>query len=239
MAESKKPKLVGGTSPIGIAKYPRLNQPDTKFKAAGEYSVKLILSAEDAAPLKEAIEAEAEKAVEATRADLEQKLVDAKGATKPKLKAALDKLEAGDLPIQPEYDDDGEETGNLVINFKTNASYTDKKTGKTIHKEVSMFDAKGHKLEGKKRPSIWGGSKLSVAYQLVPYYNAATNKAGVSVRISAVQIIELVSGSGGNAASYGFGTHDGYEAPEEAEGGDSPFGDQTGGAGGDEEDEDF
>jgi len=36
------------TSFKGTFKYPKLNEPDTKFKAEGEYSVKLVGSAQDA-----------------------------------------------------------------------------------------------------------------------------------------------------------------------------------------------
>lgn len=229
MADAKKPKSPTGTTPVGVAVYPRLNQPDTKFNAAGTYSVKLVLSAEDAAPLMEAIEKVADEAYENAKASLEAKLEEAKAAEKPKVKKKLEKLEKGDLPFAPEYDDEGNETGNFVFSFKTNASYVDKKTKKTVQREVTMFDAKGKKLEGKKRPSIWGGSKLSVAYMLSDFYNAATDNAGCSPRLNAVQIVELVSGSGGNAASYGFGAHDGGYESEDGADGDGPFSDQTGG----------
>lgn len=237
MADAKKPKAPTGTTPVGVAVYPRLNKPDTKFNPAGNYSTKLVLSAEDAAPLMEAIEKVAEEAYENAKATLEAKLEEAKAADKPKVKKKLEKLVKGDMPFAPEYDDAGDETGNIVFSFKTNASYTDKKTQKTVQREVTMFDAKGKKLEGSKRPSIWAGSKLSVAYMLSDFYNAATDSAGCSPRLNAVQIVELVSGSGGNAASYGFGSHDsGYEADDGSDD-DNPFGDKTGG-GGDSEDDD-
>lgn len=44
---NKKPKKTF-TTEVGVAEYPYLFKPDTKFKADGEYSVKLVLSEEDA-----------------------------------------------------------------------------------------------------------------------------------------------------------------------------------------------
>lgn len=220
----KKPKLYSGITPRGIANYPRLNTPDTKFNANGVYSTKLKIAGEDATPLMEAIEAQAAAALVAAREDLEAKLAEAKPADKPKVKKALDKLDAGPLPFAPVYDEDGNETGDVEFSFKTNATYKDKKTGDIVEKTVSMFDSKGKKLEGKKKPNVWGGSTLKIDFTASPYYNAATGSAGVSLRINAVQIIELVSsGSGGGR----FGVEDGgYEAGEDEE--DSPFQDEQG-----------
>jgi len=236
MADNK-PKLYTATSPKGIAKFPRLNTPDTKFQANGVFSTKLEMSGDDAAPLMEAIEKEAEAALTAARAELEKKLSEAKPKDKPKIQIALDKLDAGPVPYAPVYDDDGEETGNYEFSFKTNATYTDKKTQKLVKKEVTMFDAKGKKLE--KRPNVWGGSTLKANFTAAPYYNAATNSAGVSLRMNAVQIIDLVSSGGGNASTYGFGEEEGYEAADNEESG--PFSNEQGSgqAGGSGEDEDF
>ena len=46
MARAKAERF---TSPKGIAVWPRLNEPDTKFKATGEFSTKLAYEADDAA----------------------------------------------------------------------------------------------------------------------------------------------------------------------------------------------
>ena len=39
------------TTPKGIAQYPWLSKPDTKFSEEGDYKVNLILNAEEAAPI--------------------------------------------------------------------------------------------------------------------------------------------------------------------------------------------
>jgi hypothetical protein len=44
----------------------------------------------------------------------------------------------------------------------------------------------------------------------------ATKTAGISLRINAVQVLELASGSGGgSASSHGFGVEEAYEGLEE------------------------
>ena len=244
MAEAnKKPKLYTANSPKGIAVFPRLNTPDTKFNANGVYSTKLVIAGEDATPLMAAIEGEADAAMATAREELEAKLANAAPKDKPKIKAALDKLGKGPLPFESEYDDQGEETGNVVFSFKTNATYKDRKTDEVKSKEVTMFAAKGKDpLKGKQRPNIWAGSTLKVNFTAAPYYNAATGSAGVSLRINAVQIINLVSSGGGNATTYGFGEEEGYEAPkasDESVFGDADEGTSEQGSGSTEDEADF
>jgi len=46
---------------------------------------------------------------------------------------------------------------------------------------------------------VYGGSIIRVRGQVVPYTNAAAGIAGVTLRMKAVQVIELVSGGGGDS----------------------------------------
>src|SRR5690242_8780904 len=46
---AKRPQSPQFTTPKGTFKFPKLNAPDTKFKAEGEYSVKLVVRADDPA----------------------------------------------------------------------------------------------------------------------------------------------------------------------------------------------
>ena len=46
---------------------------------------------------------------------------------------------------------------------------------------------------------------------------AARAEAGVSLRMNAVQVIDLVTGGGASAAAHGFGEEDGYDASDEQE----------------------
>jgi len=51
----KKPKINFQT-PVGVAKYPHLNKPDTAFDAEGKYKAELLVSQDEAKPLIKLIE---------------------------------------------------------------------------------------------------------------------------------------------------------------------------------------
>jgi len=234
----KKPTFETFTTPKGIAVYPKLNTPD-EFKGKRSYSVKLVLAKDAIGDLIEKIEAAADKAFEDAKVELAQKIEEAAGAKKGPLKAKLAKLEKADLPIKPQFDDEGNETDNVILNIKMAASYKDK-NDKEVPLSPKIFDSKGNQM--KNPPDIWGGSTLRVSGQLVPFNMPATDCAGVSLRLGAVQVIELVTrGSGASADSYGFGKEDGgYEAEDDAATGAATDDEVTGAASGEEaDDKDF
>jgi hypothetical protein len=211
--EAKRPqleKLLGadGFPPLGTLKYPRLNEPDTKFKAEGVFTTKLIVAGEFATAIIEKLTAVANTKLEAERGILTKEVEVAKGDKKGKAKKQLAELKLSDMPFKPVFDEDGNETGDYEFTFKMNAQWTDKKTNKVTKQFPKVFDAKGKALSP--IPNIWGGTKARVASQIMPFYTALAG-AGVSLRLTAVQIIELQSGNGGNAESYGFGEEEGFE----------------------------
>lgn len=206
-----KQKFTNVLTPAGTAIFPKLNAPDTKFKALGEYSVKLLLTAEEAQPIIDKYEAELAAYFEAVKAELMQ------GDGKAKAKAKSLKL-AADKPFKPEVDDNGDDTGNMVVNFKMPARIA--REGKEdIVLTPDVFDAQGKKVA--KVPEIWGGSRLRVSGQLRPF-NAPIG-VGVSLRLQAVQIIELKSGGSRDAAGYGFGAEEGFSAEDAPAAAATPF----------------
>ena len=78
------------------------------------------------------------------------------------------------------------------LKLKLKASGLNKKTQETYTQKPALFDAKKNPFPVDK--SIWGGSKVKIAFDLVPY-SVASIGTGVTARIKAVQIIELVEGS--------------------------------------------
>jgi hypothetical protein len=233
MAEAKRTPLDKVMTPEGIAKFPVLNVPDTKFNPEGDFKCGIILSAAEGAPLYRRLQAAAQKMFDATFAELTEKVATEKGEKKAKAKKALEELKLGDLPAKPVYDEDGNETGDLAFNFKMKATYKDK-SGATKSRKPSLFDAAGDVFPSS--TAIWGGSKVKVAGSINSFYMPGTNTAGVGLRLSAVQVIQLcTAGGGGNASSFGFGKEDGYtvdkSAAEEAgfdkEDGDSSADDDT------------
>lgn len=204
MATSKKIVFLKGITPVGTASYPKLTVPDTKYKATGEYSTKMVFAAEDIQPLIDQYEKEQQRYFEEQKAELMA------GDGKSKAKAKALKL-AADKPYKPEFDDEGEETGNVVINFKMPARVVREGKPDLILKP-DVFDAAGKQLT--KVPEVWSGSRLKIAYELRPFNTAIG--VGVSMRLKGVQIIELRQGGQRDAASYGFGAEDGYTADDEA-----------------------
>lgn len=242
MADAKKKGFEKFMSPKGVLIFPKLNAPDTKFKAEGEYATKLQpLNAAEGDAFIEQYEAAVAAHFEAVKADLEAKLAEAKtGAEKGKLKKEIAELKLGDKPYKPAFDDDGNETGEFIINFKLPAKVTFKsgpKAGKTQELRPDIFDAKGKLL--KSPPQIWGGTVGYVAGEFRPYYTAKAG-VGVSLRLLAVQVVELSSGGGDRSASgYGFGSEEGgYEAEDEPTMPDRSGAEDEGGAAG-ASDEDF
>lgn len=243
MADTK-PQLIKIMTPKGASRFASLTTPDTKFDPEGIFKTGIILPADSANQdsgkykgqgIMDMLNEAAEDIFAKTKADLEESLKTLKGEKLAKAKKALAELKKGDLPASPEYDEDGNETGNIILNFKMKAQRKDKKTGKVTKMYPKLFDAAGKPLP--KGIDIWGGSLIKVAGSLNPFYIPGTNTCGVGLRLAAVQVIELRSSGGGDAASYGFGKEDGYEAPE-SEGAQEGFEDESGSDEGDGE-EDF
>lgn len=221
MADNKRKKYETFISPSGIFKFPKLTEPDTKFKDAGEYSVKVICEP-DAEGVQELIAMIHEGAKETLKAAIKGE----KSAAKKK------KWETKYLPYSDGLDEDDEENGTVEFNFKMTASGVAKKTGKPWKRTPALFDSKGKPLPGD--VSIWGGTVGSVAFQVIPYSQTIQTGASVKLALEAVQVTSLVSGGHKDAAGYGFADEDGYEAPEAPvdlpadEAGDSDAGDDNG-----------
>lgn len=191
-----KSTLTKFRTPIGVARYPHLNKPDT-YKNQSTYHVDLILDGEEAQELIATIEEQRAAKLKATVAELKKK--GGKHAAKAK--------EITEHPaFEPEYDQNGDETGKVILKAKMKASF--EKDGETVDLKPAIFDAKNNDLT-KKPPFIYGGSRIRVAGVLFPYYMASTNTVGVQLRMNGVKIIELVSGGSRDAASMGFEEEEG------------------------------
>lgn len=210
--------------PEGTAIYPKLNKPDTKFDAEGVYESKQRLDYDaeggmigrKGATLEEILDAMAklrDQFVEEKRAELASK-------PDPKSKKKAREITVRDIG-EPDLDDDGNETGKLILKAKMKASGT-AKDGSRYTRQPKLFDAKNKPLDIKKT-QIWGGSTLKIACTAVPYYAANDNVVGVTLYLEAVQVIDLVSGGGRDASAFGFGETDGYVGEEQSD--DAPFGD--------------
>jgi hypothetical protein len=199
------------TTPAGTFKFPRLGTPDTKFKAEGEYSVKFIIAREAAAGLLAKLEPLHAAAIDTGKAEYAGLPV----ATRKKLDAK------GGFTANPlfnvVYDDNEEETGEVEFVFKMAASGEYKsgpKVGQKWTRKPAVFDARMKPMAGDK---VWGGTTGKVSFEVglnkqgePGYFIPGTGAAGLTLRLQAVQVIELVSGGQKTASAYGFGEEEGY-----------------------------
>lgn len=175
---AKNPRI---TTPVGVARYPRLNVPDTKFNSDGEYKVDLVV------PSKEAKEF-------LTKVAALQKEAAAQSGTK----------KLADLPFKKEEDDNGKETGNIIIRCK--AKNVRKKDGSLWDRKPTLFDREGRVYE--EEVSIGGGSKLQVACEV--FSIAVQGKQYVTLQPIAVMVHDLVEYTGaGDARGLGFDVKEG------------------------------
>ena len=172
-------------SALGEAIYPHLNKPDVKFSEAGEYKVTLKVSKSDAS-----------KMLSEYKQAIDDSLIKAEKENKGK------KIESAPIPYTEEGD-------YVFFKYKLKATGTNFKTKEKFSQRPALFDAKNNPIDTS--TLIWGGSKMKIAYSLVPYFTPMLG-AGITARIKAVQVIELVEGKQMNL----FDKEDGYEAKSES-----------------------
>lgn len=154
------------TFPSGIAVYPALNRPDTKFDELGAYKADFKI------PLAKA-----------------QKFIDQLSAVWKNHTGKPVKKSENPM-FYMELDDDGEETGNVV--FKVRVKNRLNKQGKLWDRRPLMIDAK--KNDFPVDVAVWGGTTYRVQAEV--YEWTAGTKKGVSLQPTMVQIIDLVTGGG-------------------------------------------
>lgn len=185
---SGKQNIVRVTTPQGIAVYPKVEKPDTKFDANGVYSIDLDLDETEAAELAEKL----------------QKVADAAYAEECKAKGKKG-LKRSDMPWKKTDD------GKTRFKFKLKAKGG---TGeKQWDQKPALFDAKGNPV---KDLNIGSGSIVKVAFDVVPYFTAMVGH-GITLRLRAVQVIELRQWiAGDNFDAFGFKATDGFVKEQEA-----------------------
>lgn len=182
-------------SPRGKALWCKVATPDRKFNTKGEYSTDLILNPDDVNVDKFLVDLQAmlDEAAEQQRAELKP----------PKNKT----LKVREL-TKPQYDEDGNETGMVIMNFKMK-DVDEREAGDN---KILVFDTNGKEL--KTIPLVGNDSIIKVQAYIKPYYMASDNSMGLSKYWKGLQIIKLNEFSGAS----GFGKEDGdYEADDEVD----------------------
>lgn len=186
--------------PRGTAKFPWLNQPDTKY--GEDYKCDLMVELGDCNEVCAQIEDELEDYFQ-------------KEAEKAEASGKYRSIEKAELPFF-------EEGGLMLFRTKLNKNGKNKKTGEEWINKITFYDAKGKPIPEGQVPKIGGGSVLRIncEYNFWPRTNIegrGDNKVmdlelGVSLRIKGVQVIEARQGGGpaASAESMGFGEEEGY-----------------------------
>lgn len=202
--QNRNPHRVRMFSPRGLLKFPKLTEIDygtDKFPTPdGEYNAVLVMKRGD-------------KGVDAFL----RKLDDMAEIAKTEAEAQIKKMKVADRkqlearggaflnpPYKEVYDEDTEEpTGEVEFKAKMKASGVRKRDGRKWSMKPDLFDSFGKPLP--KGVSVWGGSEAILNFDADVYYIAGSGAYGVSARLNAAQIVELVTAGGQrSASSYGF-----------------------------------
>lgn len=185
MSDRKSEVLI---TPPGVAVYPKLFEPNRKFKPEGTYECTVRFDPNDPewAAFMEKVAA-----------------IDEEGyaeACKEAKKKVLKRVET----FQPDIDrDTGEETGMMLLKTNLDAQVTTK-DGRSWEQRPVVLDAKKNIV---KSLNVGSGSTVRVKVEIRPYYVPSTG-VGVSRRLKAVQILDLKEYSADAAA--GFDEAEGY-----------------------------
>lgn len=158
---SKNPTI---TFPKGVAVFPALFRPDTKFDELGVYKADFKLSAEEAAPFIDLIQKYAKSHT---------------GKALPKAKNPC---------FEMILDEDGEETGEVL--FKARVKNKLRRSDKKLwDRRPMLIDAKKNDLPTDANP--WGGSVIRVQAEV---NMGDKPKKFINLQPIMVQVIEMVTG---------------------------------------------
>ena len=170
------------TTPKATFRYPKLIEPETKFTPEGHYKVTAVIPAEDAGPMADQLDA----LFEEHKASL-------------KAQAPGQKFKAVDPSFGYE-DIDGKPCFTISVKMKAKGVDRD---GRTWSAAPALFDATGAPVKDREAlRGMWSGTIGRVSFEACPFYQAALG-AGITLRLKAVQILNLVE-TGGSADSFGF-----------------------------------
>lgn len=187
-----KPKYEAFTTPAGEAVFPWITKADTEHDANGVYHVDLSVPAEEAQ--------EFIAKLERVRDEFIATLPTAKQKSLNKKPVYMDELTRPEYPENASKEEkraireawEGEPTGNVIFRIKQKAKVTLQDGTSFEQAPVVVMADTGERCE----QPVYNGSTIRVRGQIVPYTNAAAAIVGVTLRMKAVQVIDLVTGGG-------------------------------------------
>lgn len=201
-------------TPEGIAKYPHLAEPNTKFAKFGTYEVRLYFDSEAGAELLAMLQEAYDEAIKWAKEKYEKMNAQSKANN----------------PFSPqqfykeEVLDDGTSTGRVFIRFDKFAK-KELEDGRVLEFKVPVFDKANKPMTQEDIKKASSGSTMKAAFKVKPYFMPAGAKAGLSIDLQAVQIIKAVEYTR-DAEGYGFTAYDESDDEDFASTA-SPAGDKT------------
>lgn len=197
-------KFTKGVTPVGELLFPHLRKTEEyDGKDTNKYTVMVKLNEKDKAALLKQIDAEWTKYVSDANSDAYGK------SLKYDFVNGLKTTKQGDE----------------VFKFKMSHIIDSKKGRFELH--VPIFDADCREISSTV-PDIGNGTKARIAYELSPYYMNPKNY-GVSLRLTGVQILDLVEYGNSSPDALGFAKEDGFtqDGAENQLADDVPFADSS------------
>ena len=184
-----RPFRKAAVTPAGIAEYPWLLTPDTRF-GDPTYKVNVRISGDEGQAFVDQVETMKAEALTHLKED-------------PKNNNLTDLI----TPIVAATADDGSVIPKTwIVKCKTRAFFKNK-DGSLVENKLQIVDSKKAPMNG---VNIWGGSTLKVAITIGAV--ATSIYKGLVFRIAGVQVLDLVSG--GSQANSMFKDEDGFVADE-------------------------
>ena len=177
-----KKKIQNKTSPQGLAIWPKLSKPETKFDPNGVFELQLRLEGETASLF---------------RAELEEILDE---WHKEKGRQMGKSLKKHPLSIKRYVTPEGEETDSWDFKFKLKALAGT--PGNQWEQKPVIYDVKGNVIPPQEI-SVGSGSKVRVGYAPIPWFSPALG-CGITLQLKCVVIDDLVEFGGSTFDSFGF-----------------------------------
>ena len=183
-------------TPEGVAKFPYLAEPNTKFVKGGKYEVRLYFDSEAGVKLLAMLQEAYDEAIKWAKEKYEKMNAQSKANN----------------PFSPqqfykeEVLDDGTSTGRVFIHFDKFAKL-ELDDGRVLEFKVPVFDKANKPMLQEDIKKACSGSTMRAAFKVKPYFMPAGAKAGLSIDLQAVQIIKAVEYTR-DAESYGFTAYD-------------------------------
>lgn len=180
-------------TPVGVASYPYLLKADFGYDDGGVYQSKLSFPKD----------ASASAFAAAVDAAMEESFVAATAQAKGR------KVNRAASPVV-------EDNNGYTLKAKLKATGVNHTTKQVFTQVPKIFDNKNAPWDPEKQ--IWSGSKLKLQVELVPYYTKG--EAGITLRLKAAQVLELVS-SDAEKSPFGAAAPEDYSGLAQGPAGDS------------------